>query len=238
MTYPIIENAEARAYLQSLKTENSLDFPTTRTVDEGADHDWHSLGGDLLAKLESLAVGGPVKKRGDPRGAEFEISAAPIVHERLPSDPALADPRFWTWLTMTFGLGLVNWRYENKPDLANFGAGSPVENLMFRIWLRAEVAYSPELSDPYELAKVGDIDFWRSHIFRQSYADSRTFARALINFQFPQANQRKAKLSINDIRALVKRLKKARTNLHFELMPYDRASRFIQEEWERLASPT
>ena len=237
MTYPIIEGVEARAYLQSLATEAALDFPSTKYVDEGDEHDWISLCADLFAKLEQLAVGDPVKKRGDPRGAAFEISAAPPIHQVLPSDPALADPRFWTWMTMTYGRGLVNWRYEGKPDLANFGAGSSVENLIFRIWLRAEVSYSPELADPYELAKVGDIDFWRSHIFRQSYADARVFARALINFQFPLASQRKAHLSIDDIRALVKRLKKARTNLQFELMPPDRASRFIQEEWERLAPP-
>lgn len=237
MTYPVIEGAEARIFLQSLATDLPIDLPSTKYVDEGQDHDWGSLCADLFAKLENLSGGDPVKKRGDPRGAEFEIAAAPLIHEALPSDPALADPRFWTWMTMTFGQKLVNWRYEAKPDLANFGAGSAVENLMFRIWLRAEVSFSPELADPYELAKVGDIDFWRSHIFRQSYADARVFARALINFQFPLGNQRKARLSIDDIRALVKRLKKARTNLQFELMASERASRFIQEEWERLAPP-
>lgn len=237
MTYPVIENSDARAFLQAQASESPLDFPTIKHVEEGGEHDWPSISSDIFAKLEGLAEGDPVKKRGDPRGADFEVAAAPIIHQALPSDPALADSRFWTWMTMSYGMRLVKWRYEGAPDLANFGAGSPVENLLFRIWLRAEVSFSPELADPYELAKAGDIDFWRSHIFRQSYADSRVFARALINFQFPENGGRKPRLSINEIRGLVKRLKKARTNLQFELMPFDRATKFIEDEWERLSPP-
>ena len=41
---------------------------------------------------------------------------------------------------------------------------------------------------------------------------------------------------LDDIRALAKHLKRARSNLMFELMSEHRASQFIENEWKRLAS--
>lgn len=237
MSYPALSRPEARSYLDALKLGLNPNAPAVRSVDEGEDIDWESMATDLVAKLSKLMSGEPVKKRSDARGAEFEIQAGPIVHRSLPSHEALADPEFWTWLAVLHGGSIVRWRYENDPNPQNFGVGSSGENLLFRIWLRAEVAHQPTASDPYELARVGDIDFWRSHIFRQSYADARAFARALLNFQFPKASDRKPRLSISEIRDLAKHLKRARTNLLFELMDSERAAGFIETEWARLASP-
>lgn len=237
MSYPALTRADARSYLNAIKLGQEPDQPVIRTVSEGEDIDWESVSSDLIAKLSQLTSGEPVKKRSDPRGSEFEIAAGPITHKHLPAHEALADPDFWTWLAVMHGRSLVHWRYDNDPDPKNFGIGSPGENLLFRIWLRAEVAYVPQSSDPYELVRVGDIDFWRSHIFRQSYADARSFARALLEFQFPEQGDRKARLSIIQIRDLAKNLKRARTNLLFEVMDQERATGFIETEWARLAPP-
>lgn len=237
MSYPALSRSEARSYLDAQKQGLNPNPPAIRSVDEGDEVDWVSIAADLIAKLSKLMSGDPVKKRSDSRGAEFEIKAGPIVHKALPSHEALADPEFWTWLAVLHGASIVRWRYDNDPNTQNFGVGSPGENLLFRIWLRAEVAYQPSASDPYELARAGDIDFWRSHIFRQSYADARAFARALLDFQFPKAGGRKPRLSISEIRDLAKHLKRARTNLLFELMDGERAAGFIESEWAKLASP-
>jgi len=228
---------DARAYLDGLRLGLNPDLPVVRTVEEGEDCDWESVASDVVAQLSKLATGEPVKKRSDPRGADFEIKAARIIHKCLASHEALADPDFWTWLAVLHGRSLVHWRYEDDPNPKNFGIGSPGENLLFRIWLRAEVAYVAGASDPYELVGVGDIDFWRSHIFRQSYADARTFALALLDFQFPKENGRKPRLSTTEIRDLAKHLKRARTNLLFEIMDGERAKGFIETEWARLAAP-
>jgi len=237
MSYPTLSRTDARAYLDALKHDITPDPPVIRSIEEGTELDWESLAADLMAKLSKLTAGHPVKKRSDPRGAAFEIAAAPIIHKHLPSHEALADADFWTWLTLMHGKAIVQWRYEDDPNPKNFGIGSPGENLLFRIWLRAEVAHVPASPDPYELVGVGDIDFWRSHVFRQSYADARAFARALLNFQFPKEGGRKARLSIHEIRDLAKHLKRARTNLLFEVMDAERAKGFIEKEWARLASP-
>ena len=121
-----------------------------------------------------------------------------VVHRSVPSHPALADPEFWTWLAISHGLEIIEWRYGKQPDLKNFGVGG----------LRARISFIPSLApgggrlrfsdkaDAYELRRFGDIDFWRSHIFRQGYANVRTFARALLEFQFPAAHGRKPYLKI------------------------------------------
>jgi hypothetical protein len=90
------------------------------------------------------------------------------------------------------------------------------------------------VEDPYHLARLGDIDFWRSHVLRQGYSNGRQFARALAQFQFPGG---KPHLSIDDIRELAKRLRAARTNLIVEIMDRDRATQFILGEWSKLAPP-
>ena len=237
MSYPAVSRADARAYLHAAKLGLSPELPQIRIVDEGEDVDWDALISDAIARLSKLTSGEPVKKRSDSRGAEFEIAAAPLLHRLLPAHEALADPDFWTWIAVLKGADIVRWRYQDDPDPKNFGIGGPGENLFFRIWLRAEVAYTPEAAEPYELVKAGDIDFWRSHIFRQSYADARAFARALVEFQFPKEGSRKPRLSVSEIRDFAKHLKRARTNLLFEVMDGERARGFIETEWARLAEP-
>lgn len=241
MAYPIISKAEARVYLLALEAADEAGkeappVPESHFNTDGPEEDWDAIGEEVAAALDQIivALGGG----GDSKGSEFEVAAGPIIHEVLPEHPALADPEFWIWLTITFCQSVVRWRYPKKINRRNFGIGGVGENLLYRLWLRAEIAYSPDAEDKYELARVGDIDFWRSHIFRQSYGEVRHFARALIEFQFPTTMARKSQLKINEIRALAKQLKRARSNLMFELMSEARATQFIESEWERLASET
>jgi hypothetical protein len=141
-------------------------------------------------------------------------------------------------LAVTHFGDLIEWRYGNKEggsDLKNYGIGAPIENFLYRLWLRAEIAYDHGAPDPYHLVGLGDVDFWRSHIFRQSYSCARQFARALVKFQFPGAPEDRARLKIKQIRELAKRLSAARTNLLVEIMDPDRAARFIEGEWSKLA---
>lgn len=240
MPYPIISKTEARQYLQAVDAAADAEqpqpgIPGAGQVVDGPDEDWDSIGVKIAAKLETLMAqfGG---KGSEVKGSEFEAAAGPQLHRTLPEHPALADPEFWIWLTLTYCQGVVDWRYPGKRNLKNFGIGGTRENLLYRLWLRAEIGHVPDANDAYELARVGDIDFWRSHVFRQSYSDVRLFARALIQFQFPAKKSRQPRLKIDDIRALAKHLKRARSNLMFELMSESRASTFVESEWERLAS--
>lgn len=239
MPYPYFSKAEARSYLVALSISRSSGeeppaLPDMHLNTEGEAVDWEAVAEDLKVGLENLMAS--INETGKKSGSEFETAASPLVHRRLPEHPALADPEFWIWLAVSFGQEIVYWRYGDTGNHGNFGIGGSGENLFYRLWLRAEIGHSPDAEDAYRLARYGDIDFWRSHIFRQSYGDARVFARAFLEFQFPAKRHGKARLKHIEIRSLAKHLKRARSNLMFEVMSQERATRFIEAEWQRLES--
>jgi len=238
VSYPVISKHDARVYLQAVQKAadeglNPPSLPEVRYTDEGDQEEWEAVAQRVAAKLIELAQH-LVDERGQIKGADFEAAAGPEIHQMLPEHPALADPEFWIWLTLSECQEIVDRRYSGTRNLKNFGIGGAGENLIYRLWLRAEIAHFAGKENEYELALVGDVDFWRSHIFRQSYGEVRPFVRALVEFQFPAKNRHKPRLKNAEIRELAKLLKRARTNLMFEVMSQDRAGRFILAEWERL----
>jgi hypothetical protein len=235
MPYPILSKAEARQYLVIEDGAEKRPMPVARTADDGSDMDWESIATDIAASLLAL-VDKHATAKGKIDGSNFEAAAGEVVHKHLPPHPALADAEFWIWLALTHCEEIVDRRYANKRNPQNFGVGGAGENLLYRLWLRAEIAYDAEAKDKYALSRFGDIDFWRSHIFRQGYGDVRGFARALLEFQFPAETKRKHRLKIPEIRAFAKHLKRARSNLMFEVMTKARTVEFIESEWGRLAS--
>jgi hypothetical protein len=149
----------------------------------------------------------------------------------------LSDPDFWTWLATVHFRDVVEWRYNNPEkgcDLGNYGIGSRAENLIYRFWLRGELGYDKNTADPYELTRRGDIDFWRSHVFRRRFASARSFVRAWLKFQFPFDGS-VSKLTIGQIRELVKRVNRVKTNLVLELLDEGEATSLINDEWAQLA---
>jgi hypothetical protein len=235
--YPIIKKADARAYLMAQQSESPTTLPDVGRCEEGDEVDWERLAEDLAGKLLALAEK-TKNDKGELRGAHFELAAAEIVHASLYPHPAFGDGEFWIWLTLCYFQDVIKSRYPGGVNLKNYGVGGETENFLYRLWLRAEVAYDEENKDHYHLCRCGDIDFWRSHIFRQSYGDVRKFAKALIRFQFPIDKENKPRLKIDEIRALAKHLKRARSNLMFEVMTEERAAKFIESEWTRLAPNT
>lgn len=238
MPYPIINKNEARAYYLSIEAAlEPMPVPEPQIVHEGIEEDWDAIGETAAAMLLSLidAQKGPA---GPLNGAKFEAAAGPELHQILPSDhPAMGNPEFWIWLTATHCQEVVDLRYAGKKrSLKNFGIGGSGENLLYRLWLRAEIARGASSQGDYKLASCGDIDFWRSHIFRQRYGEVRSFTHALLQFQFPAEKGGKPRLKIDEIRDLAKHLKRARSNLLYEVMSEARAILFIESEWGKLAS--
>lgn len=239
MSYPYISRAEARAYLLAFDEAAAAGtelptLPETRQSDGGTEQNWDTIGEEVFAILEKNRLA--VEVKGGNSGSEFEANAGPALHAFLLEHPALADADFWIWLTLAHAQSIVRWRYADKSNARNFGVGGGRESFLYRLWLRAEIGRSPGAKDIYALAKLGDIDFWRSHIFRQGYGEVRHFAHALVRFQFPEDEGGKPRLKVEQIRALAKRLKRARSNLMFELMSDSRSTQFIESEWQRLAS--
>jgi hypothetical protein len=233
MSYPALTKTDAKRILTAYRNGEEVARIPAFTKQLGAEADWEEIADELYQALEGIRAGFPEPEK-DGGYRKFEILAGIAAHKLLPDHPATADPDFWTWLVMRSFIPLVSWRYGDAADSKNFGLGGAQENFLFRLWLRADIGFDPDTAT-YKLAEYGDIDFWRSHIFRQSYADGRDFARALIKFQFPDGPEAKGRLSVKQIRDFAKHLKKARSNLAVEVLNEAKSAQLIEREWTKLA---
>jgi hypothetical protein len=240
--YPIIYAEDALRYLKARQfDDDSVQLEDIRrTSGEGDDSSTH-LCDELRTKLLKLKRKYPSKLRAkDPQGGKFESEACAIVHASL-SDVeriVLADHDFWTWLAVDLLADIVEWRFgtEGRPaQPANYGIGTRAENMMFRLWLRADIGKTAG-TDPYELAKSGDQDLWRSHLLRQGYANARSIVHSLLKLQAGKlvlGNKPAKKLTGGDepkgIRMLAKRLRRTRANLVFEYLTPQQADELVFE---------
>jgi hypothetical protein len=178
------------------------------------------------------------------RGKAFEADACEVVHRTLRLGPDCASaPEFWAWLTLIASDGvfaeLVDWRFGAYEAIKprNYGVARQselFEGLFARLWFRGELAFEPKESDPYTLAKRGDIDIWRSHLFRQEFGRCSSVQRALLRYQYPDTNPTKKTLSNGDIRKLAKRLRIANATLSYELLDVEAVTEVISTIVEEL----
>ena len=234
MQYYALRSENALSVLESVRTGADIDMQVIELRGSGPKFDEQSLKG-LADELYEVKKGYQPKLRSrDPAGGEFEAAACAIVHKNIPADPnMLADAGFWLWLSITQFASLVDWRHggeEGKASPANFGIGGIVENLLYRMWLRADIGFEPTALDPYELARKGDQDFWRSHIFRQGYGRCRRLSRMLIRYQFPTEKRNGPTLKTLEIRELAKRLRRLDPNLMYDYLDEREIFELIQKE--------
>ena len=234
MRYPIMTTADASAYLATKRTGNPIDLERlAKTRGTGTDLPQEFIE-NLRADLASLKGKYPQGLKGPKDANRFEADAARAIHQRV-AVPAeiLADADFWLWLAIAHFGDIVEWRYGNPElgtGLPNYGIGARSENLIYRLWLRADLVLDDQATDRYHLCKRGQIDFYRSHLFRQGYANARDFARALLRFQYPHADTAAPNLKVDQIRELVKRLRRLRANLFLEILDEDECRKVIEAE--------
>lgn len=238
MRYTALRSEHAMETLEALRVG---DVPDEQRALEARGAGAEDVQDSLPALAEALYA---IKKkypdrlgRRDPAGGRFEAEACSEVHRLLPFDPQmLADYEFWMWLAVFHFRELVEWRHggdTGQAAPANFGIGSGSENLLYRMWLRADAVYSPYDLDPYGLARRGDQDFWRSHVFRQGYGRCRPLVRALVRYQFPDGSVDGPTLKIPEIRELAKRLRRLHPNMVFEYLDEESAYLLVAKEAER-----
>jgi hypothetical protein len=223
--FPGLDRDRASALLEEVRKGNTIDPEASlEWFGDGEKIDANGLG-PMMADLKALSK----SVSGGSKHAEFEAKGAGIVHSHLKVPPFVAGHReFWLWVT--FGgdehgsVDLVEWRFGNLDcNDDNFGLGtatSMYEGLFARLWWRGHRFYDPDADDPYDLAKRGYLDFWRSHLIRPNYACNRTMARALTEFLYPEPEQ----ISGHDpalIRELPKKLTAAVATQAFELLSLD-----------------
>ena len=142
MRYPILTTADATAYLASNRSGTPLDLDLmVKTRGDGPDLPQDFVA-DLVSDMAAVKARFPEGVQSDKNANAFEALAARAVHQRVSFDPAiLSDADFWRWLAVVHFAEIVEWRYGNPANgtkVANYGIGARVENLLYRLWLRAE----------------------------------------------------------------------------------------------------
>lgn len=242
MRYPVLTTTDASAYIASKRAGNPLDLDRlVKSRGDGEELDQTFIS-DLAADLATLKAKYSADGMKSQKNAnQFEGDAARAIHKRVQvSAEILADPDFWLWLAVVYFGDIVEWRYgnpEHGTGLANYGIGARSENLIYRLWLRADLVLDEEADDRYHLSQRGQIDFYRSHLFRQSYANARNFSRALLRFQYPHGDTTAPHLKVDQIRELVKRLRRLRANLFLEILDEKECCKVIEGEAGRVPVP-
>lgn len=172
------------------------------------------------------------------QAARFEGDIGILLHQVIQEGEMAGDPDFWRWLCFCPLLeALLDRHITTKhpfPSKANFGLGLLVENFAYRAWLRAEVGYdhASAPSERYRLARRGDQDLWRSHVFRIRYGIHREMAHALVEFQFPD-DSGEPFLKTGDpgdgIRMLAKRVARTHANLAIPALNKDECLCLIRQ---------
>lgn len=239
MRYPIMTTTDATAYLASKRSGAPIDLELiVKTRGDGPELAQDFVA-DLIADMAAIKARFPEGVQSDKKANAFEAQAARAIHRRVTVEAAiLADADFWRWLAVAHFADIVEWRYgspEGGTKLANYGIGARTENLLYRSWLRAELVLDEQASDRYHLCDRGQIDFYRSHLFRQGYANARDFARALLKYQYRGASEgAQPHLKLGQIRELVKRLRRMRSNLFLEILDEAECHKVIEAEAGRV----
>lgn len=231
MRYPYLDQKSAGEIIEKrIKGEEPIVEDFLKWRGEGPEFNRGAMK-SLRVKLDDL-----IKKYSGTgqKGKKFEAEACTIIHQSIEGDISIfGDLDFWVYLAVIEFPDLISWRYSVGEDqnisLANYGIGNRVENLIYRLWIRADIAYDTDLKDHYGLARKGDIDVWRSHILRQRYGNCRNIACALIKYQYPE-DAKGSRLSVKVLRELAKRLKRLYTNLEFSFLNEDQAMELIERE--------
>lgn len=239
MRYPVIITTDATAYLASQRAGTPLDLDLLVKTRGDKPDLVQDFVADLVADIAALKARFPEGLKSQKSANVFEAQAARAIHQRVNAEPViLADADFWLWLAVVHFEDLVEWRYGNPEGgtgLANYGIGARTENLLYRLWLRAELVLDDQASDRYHLCDRGQIDFYRSHLFRQGYANARGFARALLKFQYRDPKDvALPHLKVGQIRELVKRLRRMRSNLFMEILDEAECHKVIEEQAGRI----
>ena len=224
MKYSALNVIHAREALLALSTGERYDFDRVEQI-KGRDLEFDlSIVEDLQEAANRVMATFPASL-GRQDAGDFESALVEPLHRTLRIDPMqAADREFWIWLSVRHFFDLVQYRHgdgERLANEANFGLRGKWDGLLCRVWFRAEIAFDSNRDDPYELAKLGDQDFWRSHVLRVRFGACRSLVKALVEFQYPDGSAGKARLKTADkdtgIRMLAKLLRRTHATRALEL---------------------
>lgn len=223
MRYPALSRSKAADVLMKFRSDeevNEEDYLVSKG--EGTDMNLSFID-KLKADLKTLKAKYPeVLSSRDVEGNKFEAEACSYVHQTFRYCPpeALSDQEFWRYICIFRFKELVEWRHGavgSPAHLNNYGIGNTKRNLMYRMFMRAELSYDGNHEDSYHLARLGDKDLWESHIIGVKTGNVRTIVRALLKYLYPVEMKGRSMLKIKEVRTLAKLITRLRANVFLEL---------------------
>jgi hypothetical protein len=246
MRLPTITNDTAASVWNSMNETGEFDAGGVSVEFIGDDADAPLTNMDLEELMEALdGVKAKYAGRfsnGHPKalGGQVDVDLIEPVHSicsKFADVGQLSELGFWRWLSNVALSGyfwhFIAWRYEKKEQV-NWGITSPrnaVEVLLYRSWLRGQKMFDGALEDPYEYAKRGTSDVWRSHILRQDFGKDVNFVRAFLDSCWDKQGSRI--LSDTKLRQrLIPALRSWTSNATYSHLTYDECIALIQERAE------
>ena len=240
--YQSLPYEQAKTILNKLRNEET--FNTDDFVKKSGSGELFEI--DDLSLLAKTLLDLWEKITGQSKAAQFEAAAAPIIHQFLKLPEEIAGNRdFWTWFTLVAAQGdfvrVVERRFQGglMSDDPNFGIVTHVnlyEGLFARLWWRGHRFYDETADEPYDTARRGYMDLWRSHILRINWGASKTMAKALIEFLYPEKNQISGP-NTDYIRKLASLACAENSVTAFELLTVDECKNVLKELAEMIPKP-
>ncbi len=234
-TYPTLSLEAARRAFEGYKADRSIESLVKESTVQ--------VRGPAFDEAQSVSLSNVLMELAyeiDRPGYPFERQAASLVHRHLGLHPIIAgDAGFWRWLTFSADgelAELVDWRYPKRETgharEQYFGFGLLKDGMYAYLWFCAQSVLEPDLEDPYELSRRGDVDVWQSHVVRIDFGSVPQLARAFIRFVFP--NEGTQYLSREQYRQLAKEVTRRNASMAFELLDDSESLELIRDIWESL----
>lgn len=238
MNYPVLPRERAVDVLRAVRDGRELPNHAARErpCEAPFSVDCERLADELRRLQQSLP--NPLPERS-PKAAGFDAEAGILLHRHLGDDhPALADPDFWRHLAVVHLHDIIDWRHGGESgrakNLENFGIrGQLVECFPYRCWMQADIAFERGAKDPYAWARVGNSDFWRSHLLRQNWARNRDVARAFLKAVYGSPSSGNPALGLDGVRRLAKELRRVSATLTLEALDANDLQSLMEELVER-----
>lgn len=179
------------------------------------------------------------KYSSDQKRDELEGELAVPLYEGLQDLPAevLTDKDFWRYLSAAL-YDFVVWRQNTTKTVTGlfpyFGVASNglgrecVPHRMFnRAYIVGVAGKVNAAADPFELARIGAADMWKSHVLRVANGNA-----PLVVHEFA-TDVKAGNLPTDILRPMVKNLRRVRSNVLFEVLDPHQARDLVDRETER-----
>lgn len=178
------------------------------------------------------------KLKSDQARDELEGHLAVVLHEGLAHLPAsvLTDRDFWRYCS-AYLYDFVVWRQPTKtvagclPYFGSASNGLGRECVPHRMFDRAHIAKVGGdyvgADDPYDLARFGAADVWKSHVLRVANGNAPVVVREILT------DVRTGTLKTDVVRPFIKNLRRVRANVLFEVLDHHQARDLVDREIQR-----